>query len=218
MLPLFKIFSLVIRVFTRPMINYTKRYHLSNNKNNPELLRTFFIRMGNHYNRLESIINRKFLKIETPDVLFVKPLSDDVALEKGVEFFYEIVIYIILLSLPLYELYTGHYSNAKKTEDQEARLNKIEEGIDFIKKEQEVLSLRLSSSVDGLNIMIKSQEESTAKLLQQLQVVRSDLTKYTNQIILQKNVTDLFLDPAGVSTPQPTALEQEKSLLDPPTL
>lgn len=46
---------------------------------------------------------------------FYKPLNDEVALEKvfilnfiqGVEFFYEILIYALLITLPTYEMYNS---------------------------------------------------------------------------------------------------------------
>lgn len=34
-----------------------------------------------------------------------KPLNDNIALEKGIEFFYEIIFYMIILGFPIYELY-----------------------------------------------------------------------------------------------------------------
>ena len=40
------------------------------------------------------------MKIETQ--LAYKPLNDELAIEKGVEFFYEIVFYLIVIGLPVY--------------------------------------------------------------------------------------------------------------------
>ena len=93
MLPFIKVFSLLIRAFSRPMVNYTKRYHGANKDQLHGYLRKFFIRLGNQYNMLETKVNKKFLKIEITDDVFIKPLSDDVALDKGVEFFYEIIFH-----------------------------------------------------------------------------------------------------------------------------
>lgn len=65
-LPVFKVLSLVIRVFSKPLINYTKQVHLrSNTGSQHPLLRKGFIRLGNTYSRWEAWINRKFLKIDT---------------------------------------------------------------------------------------------------------------------------------------------------------
>ena len=192
MIPFFKIFSLVIRVFTRPMVNYTKKYHLGNTKNTPRLLRAYFVALGNYYNRAESWINRKFLKIETPDALFIKPLSDDVALEKGVEFFYEIMVYLILLVLPLYEMYTTHNATAKKTEQQEKRLKDIEDSIAFIKKEQEQQASRLQESFQELKSMLKNQSHSNEQVATQMGVTRQEFSKYIEQLIVQQKLNSLI--------------------------
>lgn len=63
-LPLFKVLSLIIRVFSKPLINYTKQVHLRNDAANAHpFLRKSFISMGNTYNKFETWINRKFMKI-----------------------------------------------------------------------------------------------------------------------------------------------------------
>ena len=63
-LPVYKVISLLIRVLSRPLINYTKQVHLkSEGLQEPTRLRTTFIRLGNTYNRWEGWINRKFMKI-----------------------------------------------------------------------------------------------------------------------------------------------------------
>ena len=51
-LPIYKVLSLVIRVFSKPLVTYTKQIHLKNDssKFNP-LIRTAFINLGNTYNK-----------------------------------------------------------------------------------------------------------------------------------------------------------------------
>jgi hypothetical protein len=61
MLPLYKLLSLFLRVFSRPLINITKRYHATNQIQN-EWIRLLFLRLGNWFNALETKISRKFLK------------------------------------------------------------------------------------------------------------------------------------------------------------
>jgi hypothetical protein len=82
-LPLYKVASLFIRVFSRPLINYTKHIHIKNNHlHEKSPLRKGFIWLGNWYNRLEVYINRRFMKIETQ--FAYKPLNDELAIEKGI--------------------------------------------------------------------------------------------------------------------------------------
>ena len=81
-LPLFKVFSLIIRVFSRPLIAYTKRIHLQQNPDASPIMRQAFARLGNNYNKWETILNRKFMKISSP--FTYKPLKDEIAVEKGI--------------------------------------------------------------------------------------------------------------------------------------
>lgn len=46
MLPLYKLFSLIVRVFARPLVNYTKKYHISNQSNENNHLKRFFVWFG----------------------------------------------------------------------------------------------------------------------------------------------------------------------------
>lgn len=188
MIPFFKIFSLVIRIFTRPMVNYTKKLHIGQHKSIPGAFRTSFIRLGNKYNQLETYINRKFLKIETPDDLFIKPLSEDVALEKGIEFFYEILIYLILILLPLYELYITAESTQKKTDELSTRLKLIEDSISTLKSEHEKHSDQLNKSLDQLDKMIKKSEKTSTDITTQMSQIRKDLISYVNCLVVQNNM------------------------------
>ena len=63
-LPIYKVLSLVIRVFSKPLVTYTKQAHLKNGaaSTHPHL-RKSFIYLGNTYNKAETWINRKFMKI-----------------------------------------------------------------------------------------------------------------------------------------------------------
>ena len=99
MIPLFKVFSLLLRVFSKPLLNHTKKVH-SSKEAQSLYLRIIFIKLGNFYHRFDSHINRKFLKINSQFAF--KPLNDELALEKGIEFFYEIMFYLIILGLPTY--------------------------------------------------------------------------------------------------------------------
>ena len=81
MIPIFKVFSLLLRVFSKPLLNYTKKVH-SSKEAQSLFVRQFFIRLGNHYHRFDSAINRRFLKINSSFAF--KPLSDELALEKGI--------------------------------------------------------------------------------------------------------------------------------------
>lgn len=64
MVPIYKAFSLLLRVFSRPLVIYTKKMH-ANNSRKSTYIRGFFIWFGNCYHRTETKINKKFLKIRS---------------------------------------------------------------------------------------------------------------------------------------------------------
>ncbi len=63
-LPIYKVLSLVIRVFSKPLVTYMKQVHIkSDSKGASNLMRKAFIGLGNAYNKGEAFVNRKFMKI-----------------------------------------------------------------------------------------------------------------------------------------------------------
>ena len=71
----YKVFALVLKVFTKPLVDYTKKVHLRRGiQTTHPMLRSFFIKTGNKYAYYEQLINQKFLQIETSFAF--KPLND----------------------------------------------------------------------------------------------------------------------------------------------
>lgn len=132
MLPLFKVFSMIIRVFSRPVVNHIKSIHKSNFKNVTGVSR-YLVMLGNKYHRMEVAINKRLMNVKTDTDMFVKPLSPEIALEKGIEFFYEIVIYSLVLGLSVFELYKAQVSADEKKQKEEARISTLEKSLDDTK-------------------------------------------------------------------------------------
>ena len=104
MLPLFKVFALVTRVFTRPVLMHVKRYHKSSVELADSALARPFIALGNWQYRASMAINRRLLRVETDSDMFVMPLNTEIALETGIELFYEIAVYALVLAICIYEM------------------------------------------------------------------------------------------------------------------
>lgn len=97
----YKVAALVLKVFSKPLIEYTKKVHLKGNSGSQSpRMRKMFSSFGNKFNYYEQIINQKFLKIES--AYAYKPLNDDLAIEKGINLFYEILFYALMLAIPIY--------------------------------------------------------------------------------------------------------------------
>eukprot|EP01016_Furgasonia_blochmanni_P026484 TRINITY_DN2811_c0_g1_i1.p1 TRINITY_DN2811_c0_g1~~TRINITY_DN2811_c0_g1_i1.p1 ORF type:complete len:242 (-),score=45.97 TRINITY_DN2811_c0_g1_i1:123-848(-) len=128
-LPLIKVASLFLKVFTKPLVNYTKRYHMGSRGTHDFFMRKFFIRLGQAFNRYEVRINRRYLKIKNDEDFSIKLLNDEVAIQKGVEFFYELVVYGVLVAIPIWEMQYDSNAAAEKAALERARVDSIQASI-----------------------------------------------------------------------------------------
>lgn len=101
-LPFYRVGSLMGRVFTRPVISYFKSIHLANTEGPFKIFSNEFIKFGHFYHNFEIYLNDRFKVDKTTESLDL--LSDQLALEKGIDFFYEIVIYSLLIFFSLIEV------------------------------------------------------------------------------------------------------------------
>ena len=97
MIPLYKLFAVTARLFTKPLVTIFKRRHKAAGRSKDSLLEKLFIFLGNREYKFDLWMNRRLLNIEEDGDMFTKPLNVEVALEKGIEFFYEILIYTLLI-------------------------------------------------------------------------------------------------------------------------
>ncbi len=82
MLPLFKIFSLTFRVISRPLTAFIKLIAVNRDV---VLFRDAFVFIGHRVHYIEIYINRKITNPKQSMDFYVKPLSSEKALAKGVE-------------------------------------------------------------------------------------------------------------------------------------
>lgn len=160
MLPFIKIASLILKVFSRPVINMTKARHKNRKNNSSELFTNFFIRLGIWQHQKEMQINRKILNLPSSDMFFVKPISDDLSLEKGIEFFYEIIFYAIIIGVPLYEMYVQSVESTEKSIKLNQRLAKIEENISNQQGKTSELELNIKKEYSDIKTLLKNYDHS----------------------------------------------------------
>ena len=114
MIPLFKVVSLLIRLFTRPFSNYLKNSLRHRNDHHP-IIRNGILRLGQFYHVINIKIQRKIMNMTGADT-YIKPLSDDKALESGAEFIGEILAYGTLLTWGVFEI-NKYAAEARAKED-----------------------------------------------------------------------------------------------------
>lgn len=67
------------------------------------------------------------MNIKTDFDMFMKPLSDEIALERGIEFFYEVVFYAVIIMICSYEIAVGYQKGLDKKEDDKLVIKKLED-------------------------------------------------------------------------------------------
>ena len=113
----FKIITLVVRTLAKPMIAWVTHYKkialLQSNSDINTFWRNRLINLGNRVDQFNVYINRKIVGLKQENY---KKLSDEKALERGAEFFSEVLVYSILISLPVIE-YVRQTKLNKKNEN-----------------------------------------------------------------------------------------------------
>ena len=79
MLQFYKVFSLVVRVFTKPLVTYTKQFHMARNGKQNKLSKTFFLYLGNKYYVLELMLNKGSLQLTQHEVQKLNFLPEETA-------------------------------------------------------------------------------------------------------------------------------------------
>ena len=116
-LPFTKVFSLCIRLFTRPLVNYAKSAVKVHTKRS-EVMRSLLLSSGQVYHQMHYRIQRIFLPTTIAEE-YVKPLSDEKALEAGAEFLGEVVVYGVLMVWGVYEMDRAQ----RESRDKEAEIS-----------------------------------------------------------------------------------------------
>jgi len=89
-----------------------------------------FIKLGNWQYQVSMMINRKLFRVETDTDMFVKPLNVEIALETGMELFYEIAVYAFVLVICIYEIRKYTIEGQISKEKVRANFERIEKKLD----------------------------------------------------------------------------------------
>ncbi len=105
MLPLIKLLLVGFKIASRPMNNVLKKVFMHNFHSMHRILGLF----GQRAHRYEIFLNRLIVNTNTKMDFYIKPLSDEAAFSKGVEYFVEIFFfYGVLFSIAMYEVKQSH--------------------------------------------------------------------------------------------------------------
>lgn len=141
MIPFQKIFTLVIRTFSKPVLSLMKK---KQQEGKLKHFRWFFVGLGRRYQVFEHWLNHRLLK--TAHKKQLTELKEEVLLEKGVEAFYELFLYSIIIGLPMYELYKSAESAEKKEIKLKEKIDSMERKLDTANDSLATLLTFLSQS------------------------------------------------------------------------
>lgn len=162
MIPFQKIFTLVIRTFSKPLLSLMKK---KQQEGKYKHWRWFFVGLGRKYQIFEHWLNHKLLK--TTHKKQLTELKEEILMEKGIEGFYEIFFYSIVIGLPMYELYKGAESAEKKEIKLKAKVDSLEHKLDEANQNLSLLLAHLTSNTSSRLSLQSQREERLKQLLQQ---------------------------------------------------
>lgn len=152
----FKIITLVVRTLAKPMIAWVTHYKkiaLMQSKSDINLFwKNRLVNLGNRVDHFNTFINRKIFRLK-PEPF--KKLSDEKALERGAEFFSEVLIYSILISLPVIEYIRQSKTNAEVEFIREKGLRRIRNDIEQIYTEND----HVSKTITNIKTFVKELED-----------------------------------------------------------
>ena len=104
MFPIMKFLLVGFKMLSRPLNNLLKRVFM----HRFAVMHRFIGRCGQAAHKFEIYLNRKIVNVGSGSEkldFYIKPLSDDAAFNKGIDYFVEVVFfYGVLISLAIFEL------------------------------------------------------------------------------------------------------------------
>ena len=128
-----KIITLVVRTLAKPMIAWVTHYKKIALLQSESDINTFWknrlINIGQNVDYYNVLLNRKMFRLKSEPI---KKLPADKALERGAEFFSEVLVYSILISLPIIEFLRQNKTNKKKEYIKEQGLRRLKNDLENI--------------------------------------------------------------------------------------
>lgn len=154
MIPLIKVVSLVIRLFSRPVVNYFKITLKNADIANP-FMRGKVISIGQFYNVCYTKAQR-ILMNSSSTTAYIKPLTESAAIEHGIELIGETLFYGTLMTWGTWELYKYTKDSRAKDEAHRGVMSNIGTSLTELDFRFEVINSDLRSLQNLLDQMKRS--------------------------------------------------------------
>ena len=156
MIPFKKIFTLLVRTFSRPMLEYFKQQHRLKHNN---LFGSIFVSFGRRIYLMENWVNHRVLRSHPH--LRTSSQREEVLLERGIETFSEIIMYLIILGIPFWEMYKSSVAGHQEELRLKRRLIALDTKLSEVNKKISSVANTLKTSKNDENI---SESESKANV------------------------------------------------------
>ena len=175
MFPFYKLLTYTVKILSKPLVSFLtntnrKYQNIENHK-----ISKFFISLGQKNSKFEIFLNKKILGLKIDSEMFEKPLNPEIALEKGIEFFYQFFLYVFLILVTVHELRISTKSEVKKNFILEKKEKKIFEKFEKIFEENKNLKVELGvmeARIRGI------EEEMKMKLFLKGEILNLEAGKY----------------------------------------
>ena len=171
MFPVFKLVSLAVRLFSRPAVELMKRVHNSRVSRHSKFSK-FLIWLGNKQYHWKILIDKYLLNIRTDHDMFLQGLKTEVALEKGIHFFYESLFYTVVINAATLEAYWIMKENKSNRKRQEEKIQKNSDELDRIMQmaddiihEDELLQLSFDRNLSEASKVVDTVSKLSSQII-----------------------------------------------------
>lgn len=154
-IPFAKIFSLGLRLFTKPVVNFAKTAFKKKTEH-PKGVQKALISLGQVQNRVNVRIQRMYLGVEYKEAK-INPLLADKAFDTGAELVADVLVYGTLFTWGLYEIAKAAASSKAKEALYKSALLEVKHRLETVQQRNEALQANVTSLLAELQTR-KSQE------------------------------------------------------------
>ena len=164
----FRTVNHLLRTLAKPVIKWLTEYkklYLKSNKKQKGVISVFicfFINFGQLSFQMNNRLNKKVFNLRSIDLN--KKLHEDKALEKGIEMFYEVFFYSLIISVSMYEYYKLTKTNKGKSGEKQLRIKQVESELKILEESNK----EIREKIRKLDETVKKELEIEAKKFKRL--------------------------------------------------
>mmetsp|Transcript_36546 Transcript_36546/g.37942 ORF Transcript_36546/g.37942 Transcript_36546/m.37942 type:complete len:169 (-) Transcript_36546:50-556(-) len=161
-----KAITVLMKTVAKPLTSWLSHYHKivlkDSTKASDLFMKERFVNLGQSYNFHHTKFNRKILRLKSNDP--IKLLPAERALEKGIEFFSEIVMYSIIIGIPLWEMKKASIAKRENSIVEQAIMINIKSEIESISEDQREFNKYIDEELLKNLELIKQKKSSMTRI------------------------------------------------------